>query len=166
MYLHRFGGLYTDLDNICIRPLEHLLRCSCGRAFDVVLGDMEAERWPGRPWNFLQNSYACTILTSTSKDCAEGRRSKYSNTGTSNSRVYCRLMYSRAGHPFWLHLLRSLTEEGTQRREGVIGSVQLMRVLDAGWHTHSYSKVNSIPPERLYSTVTKATVLMYSYCTV
>lgn len=56
--------------------------------------------------------------------------------------VLCvRLMYSRAGHPLWLDLLRSLTEEGTGKREGVIGSVQLMRVLDTGWHSRPYSKV-------------------------
>ena len=51
MYLAEYGGLYTDLDNICLRPFEHLLH-----GFGIVLGDMTAGQYKNRPFHFVQNS--------------------------------------------------------------------------------------------------------------
>ena len=52
MYLAEYGGLYTDLDNICLRPFEHLLH-----GYGIVLGDMTAGQYKNRPFHFVQNSY-------------------------------------------------------------------------------------------------------------
>ena len=52
LYLHHFGGIYTDLDNLCLRPFEHLLR---GRG--LVFGDMERDDMkPAEHWVYIQNS--------------------------------------------------------------------------------------------------------------
>ena len=52
MYLHHFGGIYTDLDNLCLRPFEHLLR---GRG--LVFGDMESGWWFPQHFMYIQNSW-------------------------------------------------------------------------------------------------------------
>ena len=53
LYLHRFGGLYADLDTICLRPFESLLVHR-----PIVLGDMKArERQTKSPhFYYIQNS--------------------------------------------------------------------------------------------------------------
>ena len=55
MYLHRFGGVFTDLDNVCLRPFEHLLQ-----GHGVVFGDMDSEYggYHHKPhWLYIQNSF-------------------------------------------------------------------------------------------------------------
>ena len=52
MYLLEYGGLYTDLDNLCLRPFEHLLH-----GYGIVYGDMAASQYKNRPFHFVQNSY-------------------------------------------------------------------------------------------------------------
>lgn len=53
LYLHRFGGLYADLDTICLRPFESLIE---SRA--IVFGDMEARKRQTKNPHFyyVQNS--------------------------------------------------------------------------------------------------------------
>ena len=53
LYLHRFGGLYADLDTICLRPFEsHLAHRP------IVLGDMKARERQTKSTHFyyIQNS--------------------------------------------------------------------------------------------------------------
>ena len=52
IYMHRFGGVYTDLDNVCLRNFEHVL---AGRG--LVWGDMEM--WGRRTphYFYIQNSW-------------------------------------------------------------------------------------------------------------
>ena len=52
MYLMEYGGLYTDLDNLCLQPFEHLLH-----GYGIVFGDMETAQYKNRPFHFVQNSY-------------------------------------------------------------------------------------------------------------
>ena len=54
MYLEQYGGIYTDLDNLCLQPFEHLLH-----GYGIVLGDMETVQYKNRPFHFMQNSYDC-----------------------------------------------------------------------------------------------------------
>ena len=52
LYLHRYGGIYTDLDNVCLRPFEKLLSGGPPLSF----GDMDGERGE-EGWMYIQNSY-------------------------------------------------------------------------------------------------------------
>lgn len=51
LYLHRFGGIYTDLDNVCLRPFEHLL---AGQS--LVFADMEFHSRQSDHFMYVQNS--------------------------------------------------------------------------------------------------------------
>jgi hypothetical protein len=70
LYMHRFGGIYADLDTVCLRPLDHLLDsavAAAGGAHVAVLAQMSADEgfehnvpnaWmastPGHPfWLFM-----------------------------------------------------------------------------------------------------------------
>lgn len=61
LYLAEYGGLYTDLDNLCLRPFEHLLH-----GYGIVYGDMAAGQYQNRPFHFVQNSYAPSLSISLS----------------------------------------------------------------------------------------------------
>lgn len=61
LYLHRYGGIYTDLDNVCLRPFEKLLLGGPPLSF----GDMDGSR-SAEGWMYIQNSYAFILSNSTS----------------------------------------------------------------------------------------------------
>lgn len=71
LYMHRFGGIYTDLDNVCLRPFEHLLE-----GHHLVFGDIVHDVKPAPYWTYIQNSF----------------------------------IYSSPGHPFWLDLVRRISQ--------------------------------------------------------
>jgi len=48
LYMHRYGGVYTDLDNLCLKNLSPLLA-----GHDVVLGRLSAENW----FSYLSNDF-------------------------------------------------------------------------------------------------------------
>ena len=52
LYMHRFGGIYSDLDNVCLRPFEHLLR-----GHNLVFGDIVHNVKPSPYWTYIQNSF-------------------------------------------------------------------------------------------------------------
>ena len=51
LYLHHFGGIYTDLDNLCLRPFEHLLT-----GHSLVFADMAYPTWSSGHFMYVQNS--------------------------------------------------------------------------------------------------------------
>lgn len=65
LYLHKFGGMYADLDHICLRPMDEMLRVAkltlCGELAEsatVVARNAEWEKWPRLLNNAWMYSYA------------------------------------------------------------------------------------------------------------
>jgi glycosyltransferase involved in cell wall biosynthesis len=48
LYMHRYGGVYTDLDNLCLKNLSPLLA-----GHDIVLGRLSPENW----FSYLSNDF-------------------------------------------------------------------------------------------------------------
>ncbi|PAA85617.1 hypothetical protein BOX15_Mlig027835g1 [Macrostomum lignano] len=89
LYLYHYGGLYTDLDNECLQPFEHVLFSQAASRINKSIADYQS----------LSN---CGVLLISMRRSGRPGRRPY----VENSLMFAR----RRGHPFWLTVLEAMAE--------------------------------------------------------
>uniref|UniRef100_A0A1I8H9W2 Glycosyltransferase family 92 protein n=1 Tax=Macrostomum lignano TaxID=282301 RepID=A0A1I8H9W2_9PLAT len=98
LYLYHYGGLYTDLDNECLQPFEHVL---FSQPFNYSHTRQAASQINKSIADYQSLSNCSVLLSSMRRSGRPGRRPYVENS----------LMFARRrGHPFWLTVLEAMAE--------------------------------------------------------
>ncbi|KAJ3081106.1 hypothetical protein HK102_002580, partial [Quaeritorhiza haematococci] len=114
MYMHRYGGVYADLDMEVVKPMEELFR----RYGDPSSPPPTQFPWWARPQLLGENGGLYLGFMSMDFDFVDNIPNAW--------------MASRPGHSFWLHLLRLIqikSRSGIVRTEDITGPVVVQEAM-------------------------------------